>query len=307
MRLLPKRFHPATLDDLAAAKQRILRPARAAYHFLVRLNSWLARNNMPTWVPFKHFNKLFKSVASWNLEKQLSTEAAAAASTAAGPALVPREHQLPIGSKHAEVPQVAHMAAESNRLAQNVSLPHLHLETVCNEATELVNGFSMKEVCSAMYQSPVHRNYGPTLGDIFPSAVEAVKRDTSPQRSLKQDPGSLAAAYIVSYVPGVGCTMVAFNGADGISVEALIIASTNVASTPKHDMFTCKFTNPQSILPVPRGAVADAVANKFLFPGSFAAMMPLLRCQFSTYLPVDREAPVDPNDPSQGYHGSSSM
>jgi hypothetical protein len=114
MRLLPKRFHPATLDDLAAAKQRILRPARAAYHFLVRVNSWLARNNMPTWVPFKHFNKLFKSVAAWNLERQLATAAKPALVSAGDDGSEVEGHMLKLG-RIAEASK--HLCQNTHRIA----------------------------------------------------------------------------------------------------------------------------------------------------------------------------------------------
>ena len=92
MRYLPNRYHPATPNDLAAIKQWILTPARGAYHLMVRLSNWLASNNLPSFVPFKYFNKLFTMTARWNLDLQLRNEAAAAAvkahvsSSSAGPA-----------------------------------------------------------------------------------------------------------------------------------------------------------------------------------------------------------------------------
>ena len=78
MRYLPKRYHPANLDDMAALKQWILTPFRGAYHLMVRLSNWLASNNLPSFVPFKSVNKLLTLVGRRHLDMHLKNEAATA-------------------------------------------------------------------------------------------------------------------------------------------------------------------------------------------------------------------------------------
>ena len=199
------------------------------------------------------------------------------------------------------------------QICPNVALttgpPRLFMETVCHKATETVNGYPMSEVCEAMFDSPssgAHRGHGPSLDVIFPSAAEAVASAPSPMRTLAQTPGDLASVYAVTYQAGLGCVLVAANFADQNTAEDVYaIATTPTASTPKPDTFTCKFTNPQSILPVPRGLVTELADKNYLFPGTFSAILPRLRCQFDIYNVVDRNYPVDPADPSQGFYGSS--
>jgi len=183
------------------------------------------------------------------------------------------------------------------------------MDIVCGEATETVNGYSMSEVCDAMFDSPsgAHRGLGPSLDVIFSSAAEAVASAPSPMRTLTQTQGGLASLYVVSYQPGLGCTLIASDGIQNLAVDGYAIATTPFASTPKHDTFTCKFTNPQSILPVPPGLVTELADKNYLFPGTFSAILPLLRCQFNTYNVVDRNQPVDINDPSQGFYGSRTL
>jgi hypothetical protein len=202
-----------------------------------------------------------------------------------------------------------------------IAAPHVKLETVCNEATELVNGYSMGDVCKAMFEAQVaHRNSsgsGPSLGQIFPSAAEAAARmvtssAVSVQRTLQQEVeaqaiGGLAFQYAVSYLPGIGCALLAYNGViDLFSIENYVIATTRAANSPKPDMFTCKFTT-RDITPVPPGARANLASKNLLFPGSFAAIVPRLRCQFTIYTPVDKDSPVSPGNPSQGFYGSTTL
>jgi hypothetical protein len=202
-----------------------------------------------------------------------------------------------------------------------LAAPCLKLETVCNEATERVNGYSMEDVCKAMFQrNAAHRNSsgsGPTLDQIFPSAAEAAARmisssAASVQRTLKQEVeaqaiGGLAFRYVVSFVPGVGCSLVAYNGVvDLFTIENYVIATSRAANFHKFDTFTCKFTT-RDINPVPTGARANLASKNLLFPGSFAAILPSLRCQFTIYTPVDRNLPVTPGNPSQGFYGSTTV
>jgi len=76
MHYLPKRYHPANLNEMAAFKQWILTPFRGAYHLMVRLSNWLASNNLPSFVPFKYVNKLLTVVGRKQLDMQFKNEAA---------------------------------------------------------------------------------------------------------------------------------------------------------------------------------------------------------------------------------------
>jgi hypothetical protein len=193
----------------------------------------------------------------------------------------------------------------------------LDLKTVCAKATETVNGYSMKDVCNAMMNpllaGPGGASY-PPLASIFPSAavtaasaVSPYTEDTSHQAERRlQQVGGLAAYYTVSYVPGIGCVLAAYDGVSLASVEWYILATTTHTVSSKNNMFVCTFTT-ASLVPVPVGAREDLAARNLLFPGSFAAIKPLVRCQFNLLTPVDRTLPVVAGDPSQGYSSSITL
>ena len=189
--------------------------------------------------------------------------------------------------------------------------------TVCEKATETINGYSMREVCRAMGFPPnlagLNNTTYPTLESIFPSAATTAAISKSPHtdgspfaadRRLQQA-GGLALYYVVSYRAGIGCTLASYSGIDPTTTTLglFIMATTKNTVSTKKDTYMCKFST-ADIVPVPVGARQDLAERNLLFPGSFAAIKPFVRCEFNLVTPVDVAFPIVAGDPSKGFASS---